>query len=623
MSKIVIKATELTKIYRLYTKPLYRFLDLLGFLQTNNGAYTEHKALESVNLEIRQGEKVAFIGRNGAGKSTLLKLFSRVIEPTSGSIEITEKVHALLTMGAGFHQDFTGRENVISYLAQLGVIGREAENRLEEIVEFAELEEYINQPVKTYSTGMGMRLMFATSTIITPDILVIDEVLGVGDAYFAKKSLERIKYLCEGQGTTLLLVTHDVYAASSLCDRFIWIDNGRIICDDSPKKVIDAYEYSIKTQEEDRLRRKRLRMTKQSLFNVQSNRASQILSKDSESSKTNASALYIQIKPEQGVNFESPVSFSSFELLQGERQFAFVDCGRPQHPSEDSESGLIFDKDESNWGEAYEKDGTGARDFLPVGAIANSISLMMVGAAEQENPADFALKIKSFDSYPAKFIVNVFPPNGQAIPLGTIDHSGTEQWRETRFPLDARIFTEFQSFETVKNKNFLHLGQEMKRVGTHDIMITSVDFIDQSNQSSDFFKTGDPLKVQFSFKVLNPDVKQKPIFVLTFFKMQSIKIMRLMHSESLIDGKEVSSGVVNFDCPKFSLGEGIYQVTAAIFNEGYFESSSGKFYTINEGVLDIHSRSYEINIQGHNNLEKDVILVHNYETEFSSILRNP
>ena len=210
MNDVVVRARDLRKVYRLYRGPTYRFLDMFGLLGNRPGVYTEHAALDGVSLDIRRGEKVGFIGRNGAGKSTLLKLITRVIEPTSGTLDVQGHVHALLQIGTGFHPDFTGRDNVFAYLAELGVTGAEARAKFAAIVEFAELEEYINQPVKTYSAGMSVRLMFSTATAITPELLVLDEVLGVGDAYFAQKSYERIRELTDGAGSTLLLVTHDV-----------------------------------------------------------------------------------------------------------------------------------------------------------------------------------------------------------------------------------------------------------------------------------------------------------------------------------------------------------------------------------------------------------------------------
>ena len=161
MSDVAIRATGLKKIYRLYAKPAYRFLDMFGMLGDKPGSFTEHSALDDVNLEVRRGEKVAVIGRNGAGKSTFLKLVTKVIQPTAGSMDVKGDVHALLQIGTGFHPDFTGRQNVHAYLAQLGVTGADAERRCADAIAFAELEEYIDQPVKTYSTGMAMRLMFS------------------------------------------------------------------------------------------------------------------------------------------------------------------------------------------------------------------------------------------------------------------------------------------------------------------------------------------------------------------------------------------------------------------------------------------------------------------------------
>lgn len=248
----VIRAEQLTKVYRLYRKPGFRFLDILGLCPRGKRYYTEHAAVDHVDFQIARGEKVAIIGRNGAGKSTLLRMISGLLRPSSGLIEVQGTIKALLDIGSGFYPDFSGRENVLSALAYQGIAGRAAHEKLEEIIEFAELEEYINQPMRTYSTGMMMRLMFSTATCAEPDILVADEVLGVGDAYFAHKSFERVKRLVEARGTTFLLVTHNIYSALDVCERFIWLDQGRIVLDGAGTAVLEAYEQSIKEQEERR-----------------------------------------------------------------------------------------------------------------------------------------------------------------------------------------------------------------------------------------------------------------------------------------------------------------------------------------------------------------------------------
>src|SRR6266566_1506716 len=219
-----IRVFGVTKRYRLYQKPVYRLLDLFGLCPATREFYSEHVALKDVDLSIRRGEKVAIIGRNGAGKSTLLKIITGLVRPTAGTAETFGQVSNLLQIGSGFHPDFTGRQNVYATLAHQGITGQAAHRVFDEILSFAEVEEYIDQPMKTYSTGMCSRLMFASSVIVKPEILIVDEILGVGDAYFAHKSFERMRQLCSSGQTTLMLVTHDVYSALNLCDRFIWID---------------------------------------------------------------------------------------------------------------------------------------------------------------------------------------------------------------------------------------------------------------------------------------------------------------------------------------------------------------------------------------------------------------
>jgi ABC-type polysaccharide/polyol phosphate transport system ATPase subunit len=258
-NQTAVRLNHVRKLYRLYQKPAYRFLDLIGVCPSGPQYYSEHEALAPIDLVIRRGEKVAIIGRNGAGKSTLLKLITGLVQPTAGDLEVHGAISNLLQIGSGFHPDFTGRQNVFANLAHQGIVGRAAAEKFEEIVQFAEVERYIDQPMKTYSTGMCSRLMFASAVMLTPDILVVDEILGVGDAYFSHKSFERMRDLCSRDGTTLLLVTHDIYSALNLCDRFLWLDRGRLCFDGDGKAAIGLYESSIKEQEEQSLRQQRVR----------------------------------------------------------------------------------------------------------------------------------------------------------------------------------------------------------------------------------------------------------------------------------------------------------------------------------------------------------------------------
>lgn len=207
------------------------------------GGYQGHQALwilRNISFTLNQGESLGVIGVNGAGKSTLLKLLTRTSVPSEGSIEIHGRVAALLELGMGFHQDFTGRVNALMTCQMMGYSSEEAQSLIEKIREFSELGDYLDQPVRVYSTGMQVRLAFSAATVTRPEILIVDEALSVGDAYFQHKCISRIREYRD-QGTTLLFVSHDPGAVKSLCNRAILLDGGSIVQDGAPDSVLDYY----------------------------------------------------------------------------------------------------------------------------------------------------------------------------------------------------------------------------------------------------------------------------------------------------------------------------------------------------------------------------------------------
>ena len=203
-------------------------------------SYTELWALRDVNLDIHPGEAVALVGRNGSGKSTLLKMLAGILPPQTGTIQSSGSVASMLELGAGFHPDFTGRENVFMNGAIHGLSERTVRERLPEIIEFSELAEFIDMPVRTYSSGMQMRLAFAVASHVDPDILLLDEVLAVGDEAFQQKCLARINDFLESDGT-LVFVSHDAGAVEQLCTRAILIENGHVTADGRPVDVLERY----------------------------------------------------------------------------------------------------------------------------------------------------------------------------------------------------------------------------------------------------------------------------------------------------------------------------------------------------------------------------------------------
>lgn len=196
--------------------------------------------LKDINLEVYRGETVGLVGVNGSGKSTLLKLMTKIIYPNKGTIKTYGKLTSLLELGAGFHPDFSGRENIYFNASIFGLTKKEIDARLEKIIKFSELEEFIDNPVRTYSSGMYMRLAFAVAINVDADILLIDEILAVGDHHFQEKCYKRLDELKE-EGKTIVIVTHNMNVVKTFCTRAIWLEEGNIVMDDNPKKVVDEY----------------------------------------------------------------------------------------------------------------------------------------------------------------------------------------------------------------------------------------------------------------------------------------------------------------------------------------------------------------------------------------------
>jgi lipopolysaccharide transport system ATP-binding protein len=245
MSDLKIHVSNVGKTYRAYRNEFSRFLSWFGFNVAN---VEETKVLDNIHFSVSEGEAVALVGENGAGKSTLLKIITGTVQPTCGNIAVNGRIAAILELGLGFNPEMSGRQNVFLSAGVMGFSELEITALVDGILQFSELGDYFDKPVRTYSSGMQVRLAFSIATAVRPDVLIVDEALSVGDAYFQHKSFNRIKAF-RAQGTTLLFVSHDRGAVQTLCDRAILLEKGLMIKDGKPEAVMDYYNALIAEKE--------------------------------------------------------------------------------------------------------------------------------------------------------------------------------------------------------------------------------------------------------------------------------------------------------------------------------------------------------------------------------------
>ena len=235
----IIEITHLKKVYDLYDKPIDRLKEAVR--RGRNKYHKEFYALRDISINIKKGESVGIVGVNGSGKSTLLKIITGVLTPTGGSVVTTGKIAALLELGAGFNPDYTGRENIYLNGTMMGYTDEEIEQRVQPIIDFADIGDFIDQPVKMYSSGMFARLAFAVAINVNPDILIVDEALSVGDTRFQLKCIEKMKEL-KDRGTTILFVSHATEQIKRFCSRTIWLKDGVVFQDGEASQIVDLYD---------------------------------------------------------------------------------------------------------------------------------------------------------------------------------------------------------------------------------------------------------------------------------------------------------------------------------------------------------------------------------------------
>ena len=247
-NEYAIQVQDVSKIYKLYDKPIDRLKESLSL--THKNYHKDFFALSDISFNVKKGETVGIIGTNGSGKSTILKIITGVLTPTSGQVRVSGVISALLELGAGFNMDYTGIENIYMNGTMMGFSKKQMDEKLSDILEFADIGDFVYQPVKTYSSGMFVRLAFALSINVEPEILIVDEALSVGDVFFQSKCYRRMEEIRKN-GTTILMVTHDMGSVIKYCDRVVLLNKGHYVAEGAPGKMVDLYKKILANQMDD------------------------------------------------------------------------------------------------------------------------------------------------------------------------------------------------------------------------------------------------------------------------------------------------------------------------------------------------------------------------------------
>lgn len=586
MSRLLIEIADLSKMYRLYRRPYHRIIDLLGFSLPKH-TYNEFWALRDVNLKLQAGQRLGIIGRNGAGKSTLLKIVAGQLQPTCGTVTVRGQVQALMELGTGFHPEFTGRENIFAALSYKGIMGKAAHRHFDEILEFSELEEFIDNPFKTYSNGMQARLAFSVSTAIEPEILIIDEILGAGDAYFASKSGERMRQLVEG-GASVLLVTHALDQIVRFCEEAIWIERGRRVMHGSSLEVVKAYEEFIHNLKDRRLQTK--------------NRKRRSNGADSGAVEGYGDAMVVafELQGEPGTRCD----ISEVTLLKDGQIEETLNVGDVQDTDTSHMSMVVLSG--GNWSEPHEGENGFYRSLMiqPHGASRVLGELVFYAYALFDDAA-YVYRVQYRCNRPAQLMLTL-SRNGQLLHHQIGLPAETAEWRLWEFaiestPTDVETSNEQQvaqpeetpsSCEAVQETTLQDETRSVTRwPGEGSLIIDDVLLLGHDGHEQAVFAVGVPLTLRLSYQAKRSG-KFRVIFTAVLYRLDGVVISQNISDPIEIDlqAGELQEAYLHF--PPLHLGNGYYVFSVALYR------------TLDPHLLeepqwyDLVDRSYEFEVVG-------------------------
>lgn len=522
-----IEVSNLGKMYKIYNNPRDKFLDIMGLNFFKKNYYNEFWAIRDLNIEIKKGEKVGLIGRNGAGKSTFLKTIIGSIQPTEGNMNINGRIQALMELGTGFHPEFTGRENIRAALAYNGLSKQEIYEKEIEIVEFSELEEFIDRPIKTYSAGMLARLGFSTATSIEPEILIIDEVLGAGDAYFTGKCIERMKNITSKNGATILFVSHDLASLQMLCDRAIWIDKGKVVQDDVTLEVVKNYTESIRKSEEARQKAKNMKLSTRNKGAVDSH------------SDIYDTYLFRIVCDKENIP-ENKIR--KITLLSEKNPIAYINVGDAMDNNKEHLAHIIDDIGLMNWSESKKDDNGYYRSIVNNNSKYNHAPFQFsiekgteIQSLEVEGENTGLFKFEIFDFQSGKYIVFKF--NECSFEKSDVENT------------------------FVESHNFLEQNRDIRFSEKCKINKSEILDIYRKNRTIFSFENGPKI---FKFDITINEIEKNELFIVFILFTE---IGQAIYSKTAkIDIKNSDKEyTIEFNLENISLGQGEYNISFAVY----------------------------------------------------------
>lgn len=565
---------DLGKMYRMYPSRLDIALDATGLIRLfprRKARAHEFWALRNINLDIPKGQRLGIIGRNGAGKTTLLKLLTGNLAPTEGKVHVDGTVQALLTSGSGFHPEFTGYENIRSSLVYQGLDPDQIEVAVKDIAEFTELGGFLNQPFKLYSAGMQARLIFAAATVLKPDILIVDEILGAGDAYFFGKSIERMKDLVMS-GATVLIVSHALDQISRFCESAMWMDRGKIVHYGTPMDVIAAYEEYTHKLEDRRLQaRNRKRVTGESSASM-SDAQSDILSITIHSAASTT---------------QNNIDLSKVDIYEGAVLYESLSVGDTQDA--DTSQTMYLSLYSSVWSKPMKEGNVTFRRLRGEKEdVGEARCQLYIGNSND----DFSCEI----TYRASEACQVeICKKGRVIATHLLPSS--LQWNTQRIALGSLSQSEVDSQKA-------HLAENKARIrrwpSEGSILIEDVYLVDSANRTRASFQVGSTMKVRLMLKAQkNEYYTIRP--AITIARTDGIPITNLISND--LFSADLQSGqrfAFEFDFGKLNLGNGNYIISISIFRDRIVE----------EDRYDLIAHSHEFEITGNPDAIASYVFVH-------------